>query len=186
MTAGLAAGIRCVTKVKGKRMVAQQQELTNIFRFRIPLDSVSGRMAVWGPAAHALLTLAGAGWSIWHEIAYGNHAVAYDLFKAIGYDVLWAFAVSTAVIVTIAEVIDAAMVMAHFVGQWMKKQGLAEGHAAGLAEGKQEGLTEGVAIGRAQAEAELNERLNQYLAAHPELKDTIEPLRPGVATAGKD
>lgn len=171
-------------------MAAQQQELTNIFRFRIPLDSVSGRMAVWGPAAHAVLTLAGAGWSIWHEIAYGNHAVAYDLFKAIGYDVLWAFALSTAVIVTIAEVIDAAMVMAHFVGQWMKKQGiaegLAEGHAAGLAEGKQEGLTEGVAIGRAQAEAELNERLNQYLAAHPELKDTIEPLRPGAANAGQD
>lgn len=174
--------------------MAAQQELTNIFRIRIPLDSVSGRMAIWGPAAHALLTLAGAGWLIGHEIAYGNHAGAHALFKALGYEVLWAFALSTATIVTIAEVIDTAMVMAHFVGQWMKKQGIAEGHAAGLAEGKQEGLaegkqaglTEGVAIGRAQAEAELNERLNQYLAAHPELKDTIEPLRPGVANAGTD
>ena len=152
----------------------QQQEPTGSFRMsltRIPLDSIPGRMAIWGPAAHAILTLAGAGWSIGHEIANGNHASAYALFQAIGYDVLWAFALSTAIVITIAEVIDAAMVMAHFVGQKMKADGFNEGISQGRAEGRDEGLKEG----RDEKEAEFAEWFDAVLAAHPELSGTIEP-----------
>ena len=147
-------------------MATQQQEPTSVFRMslhRIPLDSIPGRMAIWGPAAHAVLTLAGAGWSIGHEIANGNHASAYALFQAIGYDVLWAFALSTAIVITIAEVIDAAMVMAHFVGQKMK------------ADGFNEGISQGLEQGRAEKEEEFAEWFDAVLAEHPELAGTIEP-----------
>ena len=167
-------------------MATQQQEPAGNLRMtlnRIPLDSIPGRMAIWGPAAHAVLTLAGAGWSIGHEIANGNHASAYALFQAIGYDVLWAFALSTAIVITIAEVIDAAMVMAHFVGQKMKadgfnegiNQGRAEGRDEGLKEGRDEGLKEGRDAGRAEKEAEFAEWFDAILAAHPELAETIKP-----------
>ena len=155
-------------------MATQQQEPTGSFRMalnRIPLDSIPGRMAIWGPAAHAVLTLAGAGWSIGHEIATGNHASAYALFQAIGYDVLWAFALSTAIVITIAEVIDAAMVMAYLVGQKMKADGFNEGISQGRAEGRDEGLKEG----RDEKEAEFAEWFDAVLAAHPELAGTIEP-----------
>ena len=183
-------------------MATQQQEPTGIFRMslnRIPLDSIPGRMAIWGPAAHAVLTLAGAGWSIGHEIAHGNHASAYALFQAIGYDVLWAFALSTAIVITIAEVIDAAMVMAYLVGQKMKAdgfnegisqgraegrdeglkegrdEGLKEGRDEGLKEGRDEGRAEGLEEGRAKKEAEVAEWFDSLLAAHPELAGAIEP-----------
>lgn len=155
-------------------MATQQQEPAGIFRMalnRIPLDSIPGRMAIWGPAAHAVLTLAGAGWSIGHEIAHGNHASAHALFQAIGYDVLWAFALSTAIVITIAEVIDAAMVMAYLVGQKMKADGFNEGISQGRAEGRDKGLEEG----RAEKEAEVAEWFDAVLAAHPELAGAIEP-----------
>ena len=155
-------------------MATQQQEPAGILKMalnRIPLDSIPGRMAIWGPAAHAILTLAGAGWSIGHEIATGNHADAHALFQAIGYDVLWAFALSTAIVITIAEVIDAAMVMAHFVGQKMKADGFNEGISQGRAEGRDEGLKEG----RDEKEAEFAEWFDAVLAAHPELAGAIEP-----------
>ena len=113
---------------------------------------------------HAALTLGGSIWSLQHEIANGGHATAYAVYQAVGFDVLRAFGVSTAIVVTLAEVIDTAMVIAHFVGKRMK------------AEGREEGLAEGIALGRAQAEAELNEKLHRCLEAHPELKDAIAPL----------
>lgn len=163
-------------------MATQQQEPTGIFRMalnRIPLDSIPGRMAIWGPAAHAVLTLAGAGWLIGHEIAYGSHTGAHALFQAIGYDVLWAFALSTAIVITIAEVIDAAMVMAYLVGQKMKADGFNEGISQGRAEGRDEGLKEGrdegLKEGAAQKEAEVAEWFESVLAAHPELAGAIEP-----------
>ena len=52
------------------------------------------------------------------------------------------------------------MVIAHFVGQQMKKEGLAQGRAEG----------------RAEVEAQVEEWFKRLLDAHPELKDTIEPL----------
>ena len=117
---------------------------------------------------HAALTLSGSIWSLQHEIANGGHSTAYAVYQAVGFDVLRAFGVSTAIVVTLAEVIDTAMVIAHFVGKRMK----AEGREEGLAEGR----AEGIALGRAQAEAELNEKLHRCLEAHPELKDAIAPL----------
>lgn len=135
---------------------------------RIPLNGISHRLAPSGLALHAALTLSGSIWSLQHEIANGGHATAYAIYQAVGFDVLRAFGVSTAIVVTLAEVIDTAMVIAHFVGKRMK----AEGRAEGLAEGR----AEGIVLGRAQAEAELNEKLNRCLEAHPELKDTIAPL----------
>lgn len=139
---------------------------------RIPLNGISHRLAPWGLALHAALTLSGSIWSLQHEIANGGHATAYAVYQAVGFDLLRAFGVSTAIVVTLAEVIDTAMVIAHFVGKRMK----AEGREEGLAEGREEGLTEGIALGRAQAEAELNEKLHRCLEAHPELKDAIAPL----------
>ena len=135
---------------------------------RIPLNGISHRLAPWGLALHAALTLSGSIWSLQHEIANGGHATAYAVYQAVGFDVLRAFGVSTAIVVTLAEVIDTAMVIAHFVGKRMK----AEGREEGLAEGR----AEGIALGRAQAEAELNEKLHRCLEAHPELKDAIAPL----------
>ena len=100
---------------------------------------------------------------------------------------LWAFALSTAIVITIAEVIDAAMVMAYLVGQKMKadgfnegiSQGRAEGRDEGLKEGRDEGLEEGRAEGlkegAAQKEAEVAEWFDSVLAAHPELAGAIEP-----------
>ena len=147
---------------------------------RIPLNGISHRLAPSGLALHAALTLSGSIWSLQHEIANGGHATAYAIYQAVGFDVLRAFGVSTAIVVTLAEVIDTAMVIAHFVGKRMKAEGraegLAEGRAEGLTEGLAEGRAEGIALGRAQAEAELNEKLNRCLEAHPELKDTIAPL----------
>ena len=147
---------------------------------RIPLNGISHRLAPWGLALHAALTLSGSIWSLQHEIANGGHATAYAVYQAVGFDLLRAFGVSTAIVVTLAEVIDTAMVIAHFVGKRMKaegrEEGLAEGREEGLAEGREEGLTEGIALGRAQAEAELNEKLHRCLEAHPELKDAIAPL----------
>lgn len=76
-----------------------------------------------------------------------------------------AFAISVATVVTVSEVIDTIMVIAHFVGQKMKAEGLAEGRA----EGREEAL------------AEMGEWYQRLLEAHPELKDTIEPF-PGTQT----
>ena len=139
---------------------------------RIPLNGISHRLAPWGLALHAALTMSGSIWSLQHEIANGGHSTAYAVYQAVGFDVLRAFGVSTAIVVTLAEVIDTAMVIAHFVGKRMK----AEGREEGLAEGREEGRAEGIALGRAQAEAELNEKLHRCLEAHPELKDAIAPL----------
>ena len=143
--------------------VTNQHGISGILA-RIPLNGISHRLAPWGLAMHAALTLSGSIWSLQHEIANGGHATAYAVYQAVGFDVLRAFGVSTAIVVTLAEVIDTAMVIAHFVGKRMK------------AEGREEGLTEGIALGRAQAEAELNEKLHRCLEAHPELKDAIAPL----------
>ena len=147
--------------------VTNQHGISGILA-RIPLNGISHRLAPWGLAMHAALTLSGSIWSLQHEIANGGHATAYAVYQAVGFDVLRAFGVSTAIVVTLAEVIDTAMVIAHFVGKRMK----AEGREEGLAEGR----AEGIALGRAQAEAELNEKLHRCLEAHPELKDAIAPL----------
>ena len=147
--------------------VTNQHGISGILA-RIPLNGISHRLAPWGLALHAALTLSGSIWSLQHEIANGGHATAYAVYQAVGFDVLRAFGVSTAIVVTLAEVIDTAMVIAHFVGKRMK----AEGREEGLAEGR----AEGIALGRAQAEAELNEKLHRCLEAHPELKDAIAPL----------
>lgn len=74
-----------------------------------------------------------------------------------------AFGVSTATVVTIAEVIDSIMVIAHFVGKKMKAEGFAQGRAEGKAEAE------------AAISARMTEWFNRLLESHPELKDTIEP-----------
>ena len=119
--------------------------------------------------AHAALTLSGTVWAAWHAVFVDGYTEAYDLYVAIGIGLIRAFAISVATVVTVSEVIDTTMVIAHFVGQKMK----AEGRAQGLAEGRAE--TE------KKMRAEMAEWLDRLLAQHPELKDSIEPL-PGTQT----
>ena len=157
------------------------------FLQRIPLESISPRLAPWGLALHAGLTLGGSAWGIREALVNGGHTVAYELYQAIGINVLLAFGLSTATVVTTAEVIDSIMVIAHFVGKRMKAQGVAEGIEQGIKRGRAEGIergiergrTEGVAEGieqgRAGKEAEVAQWYARLLEAHPELKDAIEP-----------
>ena len=157
------------------------------FLQRIPLESISPRLAPWGLALHAGLTLGGSAWGIRDALVNGGHTVAYELYQAIGINTLLAFGLSTATVVTTAEVIDSIMVIAHFVGKRMKAQGVAEGIEQGIKRGRAEGIeqgiergrTEGVAEGieqgRAGKEAEVAQWYARLLDAHPELKDAIEP-----------
>ena len=157
------------------------------FLQRIPLESISPRLAPWGLALHAALTLGGSAWGIREALVNGGYAVAYELYQAIGINTLLAFGLSTATVVTTAEVIDSIMVIAHFVGKRMKAQGVAEGIEQGIKRGRAEGIergiergrTEGVAEGieqgRAGKEAEVAQWYARLLEAHPELKDAIEP-----------
>jgi len=132
---------------------------------RVMLDGVSYRWAGWGLTAHAALTLSGTVWAAWHAVFVDGYTEAYDLYVAIGVGLIRAFAISVATVVTVSEVIDTTMVIAHFVGQKMKAEGRAEG--------------------RAEAEKEMRAQmagwLDRLLAQHPELKDSIEPL-PGTQT----
>lgn len=132
---------------------------------RVMLDGVSYRWAGWGLTAHAALTLSGTVWAAWHAVFVDGYTEAYDLYVAIGTGLIRAFAISVATVVTVSEVIDTTMVIAHFVGQKMKAEGRAEG--------------------RAEAEKEMRAQmagwLDRLLAQHPELKDSIEPL-PGTQT----
>ncbi len=128
--------------------------------FRVMLDGVSYRWAGWGLTAHAALTLSGTVWAAWHAVFVDGHTEAYDLYVAIGMGLIRAFAISVATVVTVSEVIDTTMVIAHFVGQKMKAEGRAEGRVQG----------------RAEALAEMEEWYQRLLEAHPELKDSIEPL----------
>ena len=132
---------------------------------RVVLDGVSYRWAGWGLTAHAVLTLGGTIWAASHAVFVDGHTEAYDLYVAIGIGLIRAFAISLATVVTVSEVIDTTMVIAHFVGQKMKAEGRAEG--------------------RAEAQREMRAQmagwLDRLLAQHPELKDSIEPL-PGTQT----
>ncbi len=132
---------------------------------RVMLDGISYRWAGWGLTAHAALTLSGTVWAAWHAVFVAGYTEAYDLYVAIGIGLIRAFAISVATVVTVSEVIDTTMVIAHFVGQKMKAEGRAEG--------------------RAEAEKEMRAQmagwLDRLLAQHPELKDSIEPL-PGTQT----
>ena len=149
------------------------------FLQRIPLESISPRLAPWGLALHAALTLGGSAWGIRDALVNGGHTVAYELYQAIGINTLLAFGLSTATVVTIAEVIDSIMVIAHFVGKRMKAQGVAEGIEQGIKRGRTEGVAEGIEQGieqgRAGKEAEVAQWYARLLEAHPELKDAIEP-----------
>ena len=130
-------------------------------------------------ALHAGLTLGGSAWGIQEALVNGGHTVAYELYQAIGINTLLAFGLSTATVVTTAEVIDSIMVIAHFVGKRMKAQGVAEGIEQGIERGRAEGIergrTEGIEQGRAGKEAEVAQWYARLLEAHPELKDAIEP-----------
>ena len=142
-------------------------------------------------ALHAALTLGGSAWGIREALVNGGYTVAYELYQAIGINTLLAFGLSTATVVTTAEVIDSIMVIAHFVGKRMKAQGVAEGieqgikrgraegieqgHAEGVERGRTEGVAEGIEQGRAGKEAEVAQWYARLLEAHPELKDAIEP-----------
>ena len=174
--------------------MANQQRQPGFLQ-RIPLESISPRLAPWGLALHAGLTLGGSAWGIREALVNGGYAVAYELYQAIGINTLLAFGLSTATVVTTAEVIDSIMVIAHFVGKRMKAQGIAEGieqgiergrtegieqgiergRTEGVAEGIEQGRTEGVAEGAARKEAEVAQWYARLLDAHPELKDAIEP-----------
>ena len=139
-----------------------------------------------GLAAHAVGV-----WGIRGALVNDGYAVAYELYQAIGINVLLAFGLSTAMVVTTAEVIDSIMVIAHFVGKRMKAQGIAEGieqgrtegielgRAEGIERGRTEGAAEGIEQGRtegvARKEAEVAQWYARLLDAHPELKDAIEP-----------
>lgn len=145
--------------------MANQREQGGVLR--VALDSISPRWAGWALASHAALTLGGSIWGVQHAIVAGGHETAYDFYIAIGIGIIWSFGMSLATVVTIAEVIDSIMVIAHFVGQKLRQEGVEEG----LAKGREEGLAEG----RAAADARMQEWLARILEAHPELKDTIEP-----------
>lgn len=132
--------------------------------FRIALDSVSPRWAGLGLAVHAALTLGGTIWAIQEAISGGEHETAYELYVAIGIGLIRAFGISIATVVTVAEVIDTIMVIAHFVGQRMKT------------EGREEGRKEGRKEARAEIASEVNQKVNRLLEAHPELREEIETL----------
>ena len=138
--------------------MANQQRQPGFLQ-RIPLESISPRLAPWGLALHAGLTLGGSAWGIREALVNGGYTVAYELYQAIGINTLLAFGLSTATVVTTAEVIDSIMVIAHFVGKRMKAEGIAEG----------------IERGRAGKEAEVAQWYARLLDAHPELKDAIEP-----------
>ena len=72
------------------------------FLQRIPLESISPRLAPWGLALHAALTLGGSAWGIREALVNGGYAVAYELYQAIGINTLLAFGLSTATVVTTA------------------------------------------------------------------------------------
>ena len=131
---------------------------------RVALDSISPRWAGWGLAAHAVITLGGFAWAVYDTIVGSTFQSGYDFYTAIGLGLVRAFGISIATIITVAEVIDTAMVIAHFVGQKMKQ------------EGREEGRKEGRQQGRAEAADQFNQRISHLLEAHPELKDEIEPL----------
>jgi hypothetical protein len=131
---------------------------------RIALDSISHRWAGWGLTVHAALTLGGTKWAIQQAITGGEHETAYALYVAVGIGLIKAFGISTATVVTAAEVTDAIMVIAHFVGQRMKAEGIAEGREQGRMEG------------RAEVKAQVNEKINQLVEAHPELREELEAL----------
>ena len=158
--------------------MASQREQVGIIR--IALDSISPRWAGWALAAHASLTLGGSIWGVQHAIVTGGHETAYDFYIAVGIGIIWSFGMSLATVVTIAEVIDTIMVIAHFVGQKLRQEGVEEG----LAKGREEGLAEGREEGLAAADARMQEWLARILEAHPELKDTIEP--PPVHNGSRD
>ena len=105
-------------------------------------------------ALHAGLTLGGSAWGIREALVNGGYTVAYELYQAIGINTLLAFGVSTATVVTTAEVIDSIMVIAHFVGKRMKAQGIAEGIEQGRTEGIERGRAEGIERGRTEGVAE--------------------------------
>ncbi len=127
---------------------------------RVALDSIPAKLAALGLAGHAALTLGGAIWAIQHTIANGGHEAAYGFYTAIGVGVITAFGVSTATVITIAEVIDSIMVLAHFISKKMRAEGRAEGRAEA----------------EAAMYARMSEWFNRLLESHPELKDSIEPL----------
>ena len=137
--------------------MANQQRQPGFLQ-RIPLESISPRLAPWGLALHAGLTLGGSAWGIREALVNGGYAVAYELYQAIGINTLLAFGLSTATVVTTAEVIDSIMVIAHFVGKRMKAQGIAEGIEQGIQRGRAEGIergrTEGIEQGRTEGVAE--------------------------------
>ena len=140
---------------------------------RVMLDGVPYRWAGWGLTAHAALTLGGTVWAVWHAVFVDGYTEAYDLYVVIGIGLIRAFAISVATVVTVSEVIDTTMVIAHFVGQKMKAEGRAEGRAEGFAEGRAEA--------EKKMRADMAGWLDRLLAQHPELKDSIEPL-PGTQT----
>ena len=154
--------------------MANQQRQPGFLQ-RIPLESISPRLAPWGLALHAGLTLGGSAWGIRDALVNGGYAVSYELYQAIGINTLLAFGLSTATVVTTAEVIDSIMVIAHFVGKRMKAQGIAEGIERGRTEGVAEGIEQGRTEGVARKEAEVAQWYARLLDAHPELKDAIEP-----------
>ena len=129
--------------------MANQQRQPGFLQ-RIPLESISPRLAPWGLALHAGLTLGGSAWGIRDALVNGGYTVAYELYQAIGINVLLAFGLSTATVVTTAEVIDSIMVIAHFVGKRMKAQGIAEGIERGRTEGIERGRAEGIERGRTE------------------------------------
>ena len=149
--------------VQNERETLDRQTPSRLLR--VVLDGVSYRWAAWGLTAHAALTLGGTLWAAWHAVFVEGYTEAYDLYVAIGIGLIRAFAISIATVVTVSEVIDTTMVIAHFVGQKMKEEGWAQGRVKG----------------REEALAEVEAWYQRLLEAHPELKDSIEPL-PGTQT----
>ena len=83
--------------------MANQQRQPGFLQ-RIPLESISPRLAPWGLALHAGLTLGGSAWGIREALVNGGYAVAYELYQAIGINTLLAFGLSTATVVTTAGI----------------------------------------------------------------------------------
>ena len=138
--------------------------------WRIALDSIPARWAAAALGAHAGLTVTGIVWAIIHETGNAEHGSAHEVYQAVGLGVVMAFGISSATVITIAEVIDTIMVIAHFIGRRMKSEGRAEG--------------------RAEAEAAMYSRMSEWLdrllESHPELKGTLEPLPAPEGLNGKE
>ena len=94
----------------------------------------------------SILTLAGTGYAIWHEVARRTDDGIYETFSAIIEQTGRIGVASAAISIAITEVLNAIMVTGEWLRQKLveplKEQQRQEGRTEGIVEGREEGRTE--------------------------------------------